>query len=201
MTDLETSVSDEATDRTPGKRERLIAAACQLLHEQGVETTTLGDIAQLADVPPGNVYYYFKTKDDIIQAVVQLHSQTIRATLSAIEADHRTPKARLKALVKVLAEQRDLIAEYGCPQGSLCSELNKRDAGSEHIAAELIRVPLMWVEDQFRLMGRRDAYDLAVTLIAGYQGTALLSNTLSDPTLMTREARRVARWIDSLSAP
>ena len=200
MTDLKSSVSDETADPLLGKRYRLIAAACQLLHEQGVEKTTLGDIAQLADVPPGNVYYYFKTKDDIIEAVVQLHLQTIRATLAAIEDNHRTPKGRLKALVKVLAEQRDLIAEYGCPQGSLCSELNKRDCASDHIAVELIRVPLTWVEDQFRLMGRRDAYDLAVTLIATYQGTALLSNTLSDSTLMIREARRLARWIDSLSA-
>jgi AcrR family transcriptional regulator len=201
MTDLESNVIDESARRSPGKRDRLIAAACQLLHEQGVETTTLGDIAQLADVPPGNVYYYFKTKDEIIEAVVQLHVQTIRATLAAIEENHRTPKGRLKSLVKVLAEQRDLIAEYGCPQGSLCSELNKRDPEGDHIAAALIRVPLAWVEDQFRLMGRRDAYDLAVTLIATYQGTALLSNTLGDPTLMTREARRLARWIDSLSAP
>ena len=48
-------------------------------------------------------------------------------------------------------------------------------------------------------MGRRDAYELAVTLIATYQGTALLSNTLSDPTLMSRESRRLGRWIDSLS--
>jgi AcrR family transcriptional regulator len=201
MTDLKSSVSEESADPTPGKRDRLIAAACQLLHEQGVEATTLGDIAQMAEVPPGNVYYYFKTKDDIIEAVVQLHLQTIRAILASIEDNHRTPKGRLKALVKVLAEQRDLIADSGCPQGSLCSELNKRDLGSEHIAAELIRVPLTWVEDQFRLMGRRDASDLAVTLIATYQGTALLSNTLSDSTLMIREARRLTRWIDSLSGP
>jgi AcrR family transcriptional regulator len=201
MTYLESSVTEETSGGTPGKRDRLITAACQLLHEQGVETTTLGDIAQLADVPPGNVYYYFKTKDDIIDAVVQLHLQTIRTTLASIEAHHRTPKGRLKSLVKVLAEQRDLIAEYGCPQGSLCSELNKRDSGSDHIAAELIRVPLAWVEEQFRSMGRRDADDLAVTLIATYQGTALLSNTLGDPTVMIREARRLSRWIDSLSVP
>ena len=200
MTYSEASVTDETVDRTPGKRERLIAAACQLLHERGVEATTIGDIARVADVPPGNVYYYFKTRDEIIEAVVQFHLQTIRATLASIEASHRTPKGRLKGLVKVLAEQGDVIAEHGCPQGSLCSELNKRDAGSDHIAAELIRVPLAWAEDQFRCMGRRDAYDLAVTLIATYQGTSLLTNTMGDPSLMIRESRRLARWIDSLAA-
>jgi TetR/AcrR family transcriptional repressor of nem operon len=52
MTDL------EAVRAKPGKRERLVAAACQLFHQQGVEMTTLADIAQAADVPVGNIYYY-----------------------------------------------------------------------------------------------------------------------------------------------
>ena len=40
----------------PGKRERLVAAATKLLHQQGIERTTLADIANAADVPAGNVY-------------------------------------------------------------------------------------------------------------------------------------------------
>jgi AcrR family transcriptional regulator len=199
MTDLDESRAGGTADQTPGKRDRLIAAACELLYRQGVETTTLADIAGLAEVPLGNVYYYFKTKDDIIDAVVHSHLETIRATLAAIEANHRTPKSRLKALVKVLAGERDLIAQYGCPQGTLCSELNKRGADGDHVAADLIRAPLAWVEDQFRLMGHRDAYDLAVTFLATYQGAALLSNTLGDSTLMTRESRHLVRWIESLA--
>ena len=201
MTDSQSGRTGERSGASRDKRDRLIAAAAELLYRQGVESTTLADIALSADVPLGNVYYYFKTKDEIIDAVVQAHLHTIRSTLAAIEADHRTPKGRLKALVKVLAGQRDLIAEYGCPQGSLCSELNKRGSGCGHCAPDLIRIPLAWVQDQFRLMGRRDAYDLAVTLIAAYQGTALLSNTLDDPTLMARESRRLSRWIDALDAP
>ena len=45
--------------KTGNKRERLMAAACRLFYEQGVERTTLADIAAAADVPLGNVYYYF----------------------------------------------------------------------------------------------------------------------------------------------
>jgi AcrR family transcriptional regulator len=199
MTDLAVNDVGKPDDRSRGKRERLVDAAAALVYQQGIETTTLADIAAAAKVPLGNVYYYFKTKDEIIDAVVQSHLHTIRATLAAIEASHRTPKARLKALVKVLSGQRDSIAEYGCPQGSLCSEINKRSAGGGSTAADLIRVPLTWVEEQFRLMGCRDANELAVTLMATYQGTALLSNTLGDPTLMLRESRRLSRWLDSVS--
>jgi hypothetical protein len=48
-------------------------------------------------------------------------------------------------------------------------------------------------------MGRRDARDLAVALLASYRGTALLTNTFRDPDLMSREGRRLKRWIDSLA--
>jgi hypothetical protein len=62
-----------------------------------------------------------------------------------------------------------------------------------------MKLPIEWAEQQFRAMGRRDAGELAVALIASYQGIALLTNTFRDPDLMTREARRLDRWIDSLA--
>ena len=113
----------ERSGRRQDKRERLIAAACQVMYAQGVEKTTLADIAAAAGIPLGNVYYYFKTKNDLLQAVIETHLHEIGATLAAIEAAHATPKERLKALFGALAEQSDLIARQGCPHGSLCLEL------------------------------------------------------------------------------
>jgi AcrR family transcriptional regulator len=186
------------TDLMGGKRERLVAGALQTLHTQGVESTTLADIAKAADVPVGNVYYYFKTKDDLVDAVITAHADEIKSRLAALE-HHRTPKARLKAFVRMLTAERELAARYGCPQGSLCSELDKRDDELGRSCEQLIRLPIEWTEDQFRAMGRRDARELAVALIASYQGIALLTNTFRDPELMAREGRRLERWIDSLA--
>jgi TetR/AcrR family transcriptional regulator, transcriptional repressor for nem operon len=180
-----------------GKRERLIEGARHVLHVQGVENTTLADIAKEADVPVGNVYYYFKTKDELVEAAIAAHAQEITSTLAALE-QHRTPKARLKALVRMLADQRELTARYGCPQGSLCSELDKRDDDTTRSCAQMMKLPIEWAERQFRAMGRKDASELAVALIAAYQGIALLTNTFRDPQLMSREARRLERWIDAL---
>jgi AcrR family transcriptional regulator len=185
------------TDSVGSKRERLIAAARQEMYAQGVEKTTLADIAAAAGIPLGNVYYYFKTKDDLLHAVIEAHLHEIGVTLAAIEAGNATPQERLKALFGALAEQSELIARQGCPHGSLCLELDKR-ADGPGLAAELIRVPVDWAERQFQDMGRPDARDLAVEVIARYQGTALLTSTLRDPSLMERESRRVARWIDAL---
>jgi AcrR family transcriptional regulator len=199
MTDLMRGSGDAGSEASSagGKRERLIDGARQALYAQGVESTTLADIANAADVPVGNVYYYFKTKDDLVEAVIAAHVDEINARLGALE-HHRTPKARLKAFVHMLTDQRDLAARYGCPQGSLCSELDKRDDELSRSCAQLIQLPIEWAERQLRAMGRRDARELAVALIASYQGIALLTNTFRDPELMAREGRRLERWIDSL---
>ena len=181
----------------PDKRQRLVEGARLVLHQQGVEKTTLADIAQAADVPVGNVYYYFKTKDELVQAAIDAHAHDIQTMLASFDR-HRSPKARLKALVRALTDQRELAARYGCPLGTLCSELSKRDDDLKR-AAILMQLLIDWVEQQFRSMGRRDARDLAVAMIAAYQGIALLTNTFRQPELMVRETRRLDRWIDSLA--
>ena len=182
----------------PGKRERLVTAAQDLVYRQGVARTTLAHIAEAADVPVGNVYYYFKTKDDIISAVVQTQTQQIESTLAELERRHRSPKARLKALIRFLAEHADSTAQYGCPHGTLSTEMAKQAERSDLIAAALMQVQLDWAEQQFQAMGRRDAHDLAVELLVGYQGSAVLTNALGQPDLMTRQARRLEKWIDAL---
>lgn len=61
-----------------------------------------------------------------------------------------------------------------------------------------MRSLLDWVETQFAEMGREDSRELAVALVAAYQGISLLTNTLREPGLMLAEGDRLERWIDSL---
>src|SRR5271166_5138986 len=95
MTDL-TDADGAASSQASGKRERLIAAACDLFYRQGIAGTTLAHIAEAAEVPLGNVYYYFKTKDDIVAAVVEARAEEIRSATEALQRRHGSPKARLK---------------------------------------------------------------------------------------------------------
>jgi hypothetical protein len=109
-----------------------------------------------------------------------------------------TPQDRLKTLIGGWVGQRDLAARFGCPTGTLCSELGKRADGLDRTAAKVMQGLIDWSEQQFRSMGRSDSRDLAVALIAAYQGISLLTNTFRDPELMVREGDRLERWIDSL---
>ncbi|PSR69824.1 TetR family transcriptional regulator [Nocardia sp. MDA0666] len=185
--------------RAGGKRERLAAAAAEVFHRQGVEKTTIADIARAADVPVGNVYYYFKTKDQLIQAAIGAHAQTLDGFLAELDREPR-PVDRVRALIRSWVDQRDLAARYGCPSGTLATELDKRSDGMEQELAEVMGVLLAWVQRQFEEMGRADARELAVALIASYQGISLLTNTFRDPELMRTEGDRLERWIDSLAA-
>lgn len=180
-----------------GKRERLAAAAAQVFHEQGVEKTTIADIARSAEVPVGNVYYYFKTKDELVRAALGAHTRNLHELIEALEQQD-APADRLIALVRGWVDQRATVAQFGCPTGTLAAELGKRADGLEQESAENIRALLEWIERQFAELGRDDARELAVALFASYQGISLLANTFRDPELMVIEGARLERWIDSL---
>jgi TetR/AcrR family transcriptional regulator, transcriptional repressor for nem operon len=181
-----------------GKRERLVQSARELFHEQGVHRTTLAEVAEHAQVPVGNVYYYFKTKDELLAAVIEGYKEQAASLIQAFER-HRSPQARLKALVRNWADMREAVARRGCPMGTLCAELDKYDTGSEREAAAVLALIIDWAEAQFRQLGRRDARDRAVALFAGIQGAALLANTFRDPSILTHQTRHLERLIDTLA--
>ena len=183
--------------RGSGKRDRLIESAKTLIHQQGAHTTTLTEVATHADVPPGNVYYYFKTKEDLIRAVVESYVGDADAMLANLDR-LRTPAARLKGLTRGWLELADTVADHGCPVGSLCAELSKCDGALSTAGAEILGRITDWAAAQFRQLGRRDAPDLAMALLSGIQGSALLANTFHDSAIMTRQSRHLEKWIDSL---
>jgi len=179
-----------------GKRERLAAAAAEVFHRQGVERTTLGDIAQVADVPVGNIYYYFKTKDQLVEAALGTHLERLRTTTAELE-QLPEPADRLKALIDGWVEQRETAVRFGCPLGTLATELDKRDEGLDHAAADVMRALIDWVAGQFAELGRTDSRELAIDLVAAYQGMSVLTNALRDPEIMTAQGARLSAWIDS----
>ncbi|WP_420803422.1 TetR/AcrR family transcriptional regulator [Streptomyces naphthomycinicus] len=185
--------------RASEKRRRLTAAAARVLHEQGIERTTLADIAREADVPVGNVYYYFKTKDELVRAALSEHRAHLDELTARLE-ESADPRDRLKGLVSAWVDRRETAARHGCPTGTLAAELDKRTDGTlDAEAGALIRHLLDWTAAQFRLLGLPDPDGHALTLVSAYQGMSLLANALRDPDVMTREGTRLLGWLDSLT--
>jgi TetR/AcrR family transcriptional repressor of nem operon len=181
------------------KRERLIDAAQTMFYYQGVNRTTLADIAQQAQVPLGNIYYYFRTKEALVEAVIEAHE---RELLSMFEQWERLsdPRQRLLALIAASRKQKLVLARYGCPHGSLCQELDKEDtAGLTQVGARILQAYLDWAQTQFMQLGRdkQEAGDLAVDLISWLQGTFVLTATFRAPELLERKLHRLEMWVRS----
>jgi TetR/AcrR family transcriptional repressor of nem operon len=182
------------------KRAELVAAATGLLHEQGFHRTTLAHVADRASVPLGNVYYYFKTKEALAEAVIAAHEQALRQLFASWDAADRDPRARLRRLVRAPLDTTDRVVQFGCPHGSLCQELEKlgENAPLARAAGRLFAVYLDWSETQFRALGcnKRESRALATDLVALVQGTMLLANTLRSTALLAAQLRRVEGWLD-----
>ncbi|WP_132118961.1 TetR/AcrR family transcriptional regulator [Actinocrispum wychmicini] len=181
-----------------GKRDRLVASAADLLYRNGVAATTLADVARAAQVRPGNVYYYFKTKDDLVRAVIGMQAGQAGAMLATLET-LPDPAERLKALVRRWDQMRDVIARHGCPFGTLAAEFGRLDDDLAAEADGLIRGIVEWVERQVRHLTSRDARELAIMLFAAVQGGAALSRAMRDPGVMSGQVRHLERWIDTLA--
>jgi TetR/AcrR family transcriptional regulator, transcriptional repressor for nem operon len=118
------------------KRERLTAAAVDLAYRQGYRKTTLADIAAEAGVPLGNVYYYFKSKDEIGEAILSCRDGQFAAQRDEFD-DLPTPEARLLAYVESTVANASLVALNGCPMGSERGNAERRRAAGDPLAIAL----------------------------------------------------------------
>jgi AcrR family transcriptional regulator len=101
------------------KRDSLIGAATTLFHRKGFEHTSLSDIAEAAHVPLGNVYYYFKTRGELLKAVTENRIaglQEQRAEWAKIADVHERMRVYMDSWESRTAE----LTAYGCPMGGLC---------------------------------------------------------------------------------
>jgi AcrR family transcriptional regulator len=180
------------------KRAQLIAAAETVARGPGFTHSSLADIAACADVPVGNVYYWFKTKRELGAALVEARATHYRALREHWDQT-LPPRRRLDAFIDMVAANKDALAAEGCPIGSLCTELRRHDRVLAAQAGTLLSDFLRWLEAQFRALGHgRASAGLARHILSVLQGASLLSYALDDPAYVAAEARNLKRWLAGL---
>jgi AcrR family transcriptional regulator len=180
-------------------RTRLLQAAEKATYRYGFGSTAIADIAKEARIPLGNVYYYFKTKDEIGRAIVELRVSRFRRLLQELDTKG-SPAERLCGFVEIKIKNREGLARGGCPVGTLCSELQKHGGSAAKKSAILFAMALAWMETQFKALGRgADSRGLAVHLLSATQGVSVLAHTFHDAGLIEMEAARLKEWIRGLS--
>ena len=181
-------------------RQRIVEAANRLFYHKGYHQTSFSDVVQAAGVPRGNIYYYFKTKDEILQAAIRYRTERITLMLEGWSGSYRTPIERLHRFIDILSDSADAIMRYGCPMGTLNTELGKDQRDLQEQAENLFKVFETWLTDQFAELGYAGrARELALRLMSQGQGVSIMTHVHHDPGFLRREKQHLARWLEQLA--
>lgn len=179
-------------------RQYIVEAADRLFYEHGFEATSFADIAKAVGLSRGNFYYHFKTKDEILGAVITLRMANTRAMLDAWEEGASAPAERIRSFIHILLMNRVKIMAHGCPVGTLCNELAKLDHVGKDDAAKLFSLFRDWLARQFAALGRdKDADALALHLLMRSQGVAALATAFRDEGFIRREVEDMDAWLEA----
>jgi AcrR family transcriptional regulator len=196
------------TRKGQATRERIVAAAAQLMFAQGVAGTTTEEIQAAAKVNTSQIYHYFGDKRSLVRAVIAHQTDAVLAAQEPM-LSHLDSLEALRAWRDfAVGLQQQLNCQGGCPIGSLGSELAERDADARaDVAAGFAR----WesaIRDGLRAMHRRgelrpdvDPDHLALATLAAMQGGLLLTQIRRDTAPLEAAMDAMIDQIASLTVP
>jgi TetR/AcrR family transcriptional repressor of nem operon len=173
---------EPSTRKGRATRERIVAAAADLMYRHGVAGTSTPAVRDAAGVSSSQIYHYFADKDDLTRAVIAFQSEAILS--------HQAPLLARLDSIEALRSWREVVVDAarrqngagGCPLGSLSSELSDdhpwaRDAlaASFTVWSEAIRAGLAAMVDNGSLRPETDATTLSLALLAAVQGGLVLA--------------------------
>lgn len=182
-------------------RSEIVERAKSLFYEHGYDGTSFTDIVNAVGVYRGNINYYFKTKDDILKAVIDRHLEEFGALLAEWTTRHPDPRDRLIDFIHMIAERQAALTRYGCPIGTLNTELGKDRPELQRSARALFDLFRDWLAEQFRALGSSsdEAIALALHLLGRAQGVAVIAHVYQDTKLLQREVAQMETWIRQFS--
>ncbi len=118
-------MSQVATESAPDTRERIVAAASELFWLQGYGATSLSEITAKAKVNPGSLYYFFKTKESLLLAVLDWYLDNLDREV--IHPAFERASDPIERVFAILAGYRFGLTYTectgGCPIGNLSIEV------------------------------------------------------------------------------
>lgn len=190
----------KATRKT-ATRDQIIEVADRLVYQKGFEYMAFADIAGAVGISRGNVTFHFKTRDEIMAAVIELRLERTRQMLERWEAEGEDARDRIRSFIHILITNRTKILLYGCPVGTLCTELAKLDHPALPHANKVFGLFRDWLSRQFSLLGCTAAANaMALHLLARSQGIATLAQAFHDEKFLRAEVRQLEDWLQTATA-
>ena len=175
-------------------RQRLIETAATLFYRRGIQRTSIDEVVAEAGLTKPTLYRHFRSKDELVAAVVEFRSMNWARAIEERVAAARTPKRRLMAVFDFLEEFIGARNFRGCALVNASVEvLNPSDAGRK-IASRNKQQNRERLEQLAREAGLPKPRALASALSLLFEGAIVQAYVESDPTA-GREARRAAEQL------
>ena len=175
----ETTERPKLTAKGARTRARIVEEAATLIHERGVAGTTLEDVKVAAEVSGSQMYHYFPDKDELVQAVIDHHTDGIVSRNRQVLGTADGVEAWRKM---VIAAAKRTKAKGGCALGSLVGQLAETDPEARTLIASgfdqwaaAIGDGLRALQAEGKVPFNLDPDDLAITLLATLEGGLLLA--------------------------
>lgn len=173
-------------------RDRIMATACRLFYEEGLQAVGIQRIIDEAGIAKASLYAHFASKDELVAAYLEEKGRSVRTELGAHLAN-----PRLGAKAKVLKFFDMIVGAAASPtfRGCAFSNASAEVANPEHPIRVAARRQRQWLQETFLTLAREiagpgpTAERLAGSLMVLYDGAAATTLIDGDP-----GAARHARW-------
>lgn len=189
----------------PDTRTRMIEAALDLFHRQGVNATSIDQVLALSHTGKSQFSHYFKTKDGLIQASLEYLSKVIRSGESPSSYEIKTWEDMERWFQQYIDYQKAVDFERSCPLGTIGNDISNE----QPMLRMEVRLFLEWARGKLaRFFAERQAAGelqpsaqpeaLADFCLSIMQGGMLLTKMKRDSDMFEHAAAQANAYIKSL---
>ncbi|WP_412050471.1 TetR/AcrR family transcriptional regulator [Hoeflea sp. Naph1] len=174
------------------KREAIVAAAARLFWMRGFSATSIADIAREAEVPQGNMFYYFRSKADLALAVADVFVEETQSLIIEAEAAAADPRQRILFLLQRLGQSNRSRVENGCPISSAVRDFRLAAPEASARAAQSFELLVSFIARELQKTGPRPSIAMARarSVVVEWQGGIALAHAFNDMTVLAESLRR-----------
>jgi AcrR family transcriptional regulator len=179
------------------KRDHLIEVATDLFNRHGYHASGIDRVIAEAGIAKTTLYRHFRTKEDLIVAVLQRIDAKYREEMrAAVDRLAREPKQKLLASFDVLEDWFRGNSFYGCPFMSAASEYNVRTSPVFQVVVLHKRLMIAYFEELARAAGFDEPARIGEEINLLHEGATAVAQVNGDPSTARRAKAMAARLID-----